>query len=154
MISMELNPHFEEKIFVIDGANVCWHKTDKRKKPKLSNLKIIMTELRRMGIKEENILIFCDLSLRYDIDNRTGYYSWLKKRILQETPGGMKADEFILSYCLKHDKALIISNDHYKEYLDQFSDIDWVKKRRIAFMILENDVIFVPVLEKLLEVSL
>ena len=154
MISPELVPDFVKKLIVIDGANVCWHRHNKTKKPQLSNLILLLTELRELGIPEKEILVFCDSSLKYDIDDRTRYYSMLKKGIVRETPGGMKADEFILGYCLKHKNPMIISNDFYKQYLAQLSDNFWIDKRRVAFMILEDELILVPVLERILEVSL
>jgi hypothetical protein len=145
MLRIELYPQLEEKIFIIDGANVCWHKTDKRNKPKLGNLKLIVNNLKTLGVREENIIIFCDLSLRYDIDNRSGYYSWLKKKFIQECPSGIKADKFILNFCLAHPNSLIISNDIFKEYRNQVPNAFWISERRIAFMKINDEFILVPI---------
>ena len=70
---------FMNNIIVIDGANVCWHRQNKFKKPKLNNLFLILNELKKLGFQEKDILIFCDSSLKYDIDNRAKYYSMLKR---------------------------------------------------------------------------
>ena len=54
------------------------------------------------------------------------------------------ADEFILSYALRHNFCFIISNDKFRDYLDQLPNIKWIKERRIPFMIMGDEVCLCP----------
>ena len=155
MINIKSYPNFKDKKFVIDGANVCWHDKNKKKRPQINNLKLLMDELEMMGIKKQNLLVFCDASLKHFIDNQREYFCLLRKKIIWETPAGIKADEFILNFCLRHDEnALIISNDLFKRYLRQLPDKNWLKKKRIGFIIIKNEILLIPMLENVLEVKL
>ncbi|HEC38614.1 hypothetical protein LCGC14_1011380 [marine sediment metagenome] len=154
MKNVKSYPNFIEKNFVIDGANVCWHYKNKKNRPQIKNLKLLIYELESMGVKEQNLLVFCDASLRHFIDNQSQYYSLLRKKIIWETPAGIKADEFILNFCLKHENAFIISNDLFKKYWRQLPTKDWIKKKRIGFIIIKDEILLIPMLENVLEVKL
>ena len=104
-----------------------------------------------MGVKNQKIFIFCDASLRHFIDNQGDCFNLLRKKIICETPAGIKADEFILNFCLKHENALIVSNDLFKRYLRQLPNKYWLKKKRIGFIIIKKEILLIPMLENVLE---
>jgi hypothetical protein len=147
MLNLKNYPKFEEKYFVIDGANVCWHQTNSRHQPKIDNLKLLLNQLKRLGVTKERMKTFCDATLKHKIDNQQSYYSLLRKRIIQETPAGVKADEFILAYCMKHGNTLIISNDLFRKYYDQFPNELWIIRKRVTFLRVKNEILFIPMLE-------
>lgn len=144
MISLKLYPDYENKIIVVDGSSVCWYEPDTRNRPKLSNLTMYFCNLEDLGVKKHHIKIFCDANLKYHINNQKEYFSLKRKKTIQECPAGIKADKFILNFCLKHPNSLIISNDLFREYYDQLPDAYWINKRRIAFMKINKEFIFVP----------
>ena len=153
MINLEQYPRYEEKEYIIDGANICWYGVNSRYRPKIKNLLLLLEELKSSGIKQNKIKTFCDATLRHKIDQRHKYYSLIRKRIFIETPAGIKTDEFILNYCLKHNDTLIISNDLFREYYEQLPDIHWINKKRVTYLIVDENVILVPMLKKKEEVN-
>lgn len=148
MINLEQYPRYEEKEYIIDGANICWHGVNGRNRPILKNLFLLLEELKNLGIKQNKIKIFCDATLRHKIDQLHKYISLIRKKIAIETPAGIKTDEFILNYCLKHSDSLFISNDLFREYYDQLPDIYWINKKRITYLIVDENVIIVPMLKR------
>jgi len=154
LINIELYPNFKDKLFVVDGANVCWHNKNKKNRPQINNLKLLMGELGIIGVKKQNLLIFCDASLRHNIDNQREFYHLLKVKIIKETPAGIKADEFILKFCIRHKDTLIISNDLFKQYLRQLPSKNWLKMKRIGFIIIRNEILLIPMLNNVLEVRM
>ncbi len=151
MISLKLYPDFEKKIMVVDGSSVCWCEPDIKNRPQLSNLTIMVGNLEDIGIKKEQIKVFCDATLKHYIDRQKQYLYLRRKNIIQECPAGIKADKFILSYCLKNPNSLIISNDLFREYYNQLPDVYWISKKRIAFMKINKEFIFVPMSDKLVD---
>ena len=154
MINIRLYPNFKDKLFVIDGANVCWHDKNKKKRPQINNLKLLIDELKITGVEKQNLTIFCDASLRHTIDNQREYFRLLREKIIWETPAGVKADEFILKFCIKHENALIISNDLFKRYLRQLPSRNWLKKKRIGYIIIRNEILLIPMLNNVMEVKI
>jgi len=127
----------------IDGSNVAYFGFNKSKKPKLSNiLQIINYLITEIGFKRKNIHCICDPSLKYYIDNPNEYENLVKEDVIIEAP--KVADEFILSFALKHDFCFIISNDRFRQYLDQLPSKQWLEERRISFMIINNEVCLSP----------
>ena len=129
---------------VVDGSSVCWYELDIRNRPKLSNITIMVCNLEDLGVKREHIKILCDATLKHSIDQKKQYFSLKRRKIVQECPAGVKADKFILNFCLKHSQSLIVSNDLFREYYNQLPDACWISKRRIAFMKINEEFIFVP----------
>jgi hypothetical protein len=148
MINLDQYPEYEEKKYVIDGANICWYGVNGRTKSCLKNLILMLEELKSIGIKEDNILIFCDATLRHKIDQPNKYISLTRKKRIIETPAGIKTDEFILNYCLRHDDSLFISNDLFREYYDQLPDLHWIIHRRLTYLIIDEEVLIIPMEKK------
>ena len=89
-------------------------------------------------------MIHCifDTALRYYIDKPIEYEALIKEEVIVEAP--KVADEFILSFALKHDFCFIISNDKFREYLDQLPNKQWLDDRKVPFMFLGSKVCLSP----------
>ena len=126
-----------ECYFVIDGANIALFSSNKEKKGKIDNLYLLNDKLSSLGIKRFKVI--SDRSLYHNIDNQDDYLELLKTDNYEETPGGARADEFILQYAQLKD-GFIITNDLFRDHYSRFGK-EWIKKRHIAFSIIE-DVLF------------
>ncbi|MBD3216343.1 MAG: hypothetical protein GF311_27260 [Candidatus Lokiarchaeota archaeon] len=129
-------PEISQLSFVIDGANIAYELKNSRNKPQLSNIKTLMNKLDSMELT--NYKIICDNSLRYHIDKRKGYYSFIKQKKIIETPSGAEADVFILQYAYDN-QSYIISNDKFRDYFHIF-DKKWIKKMRMSFVFINNEI--------------
>jgi len=139
-----LYPEYDQKEYIIDGANICGMEFNSRIKFRIKNLLLVIEKLTTLGAHKENIIIICDATLRHKIDDPNKYYRLKKQGIILESPAGIKADKFILNYCLSHSNCLIISNDLFKEYYDQLPDAHWIKIHRIGVLKIKNDILLVP----------
>ncbi len=136
-------PHLEEFSIYIDGSNIAYSRHNKLKKPKLSDILLVFDYLiKTLDIKKENIRCICDPSLKYYIDKPTEYKVLIEERIIIEAP--KIADEFILSFALKDEFCFIVSNDRFRQYINQLPSKEWLEERRISFMIIDNQVCFSP----------
>ena len=149
MINLTFYPHYEEMEYVIDGANMYHHEKKYRNTPVLCNLLLMIENLKALGVKENKIKIYCDATLFHKIDDRRKYLEFLKKGNISQTPAGVKADEYILNYCLTHESTLIISNDLFREYYCQLPDAHWIEKKRITYLKNKKQFQFVPMIKKL-----
>lgn len=98
--------------------------------------------LRKIGFPKEKIHFICDPALKFYIDKRFEFEALIMDGLIVEAP--KVADEFILSYALRHDFCFIISNDKFREYLGQLPNKRWIEERRIPFMFIGNDVCLCP----------
>lgn len=136
-------PNLKEYNVYIDGSNVAYSRFNQFKKPILSDILLVFNHLiEELGFKKEKIYCICDPSLKYNIDKLNEYEALLRERLIIESP--KIADEFILSFTLKHDFCFIISNDKFRNYLDQLPSKQWLIERRISFMIINNEVCLSP----------
>ena len=126
------------KIYIVDGANVAFEIKTADNKAKFSNIKTLINSLEAQNIK--NYIILCDKALRYKIDDKEEYFTYVNDNRITETPAGTQADSFILQYAREKD-AYIISNDQFKDYYDNY-DRDWIKEKRIPFTIIGNEIYF------------
>ena len=55
-----------------------------------------------------------------------------------------EADEFILSFAQKHEFCFIISNDKFRDYIDQLLSKAWLEDRRVPFMLMGDEVCLSP----------
>ena len=141
MIRLELYPEYNQKEYVIDGANICGLSN---KKPIIEDLNLVLKKLNKMGTSKERIIVICDASLRHTIDDPIEYKKLISQGIIVESPAGIKADKFILNYCLNNAACLIISNDLFREYYSQFPDTQWIKRHRIGVLKIKNKILLVP----------
>jgi len=136
-------PHLDEFFIYLDGSNIAYSRYNKLKKPILSDILLVIDYLiKTLEIEKKNIRCICDPSLKYYIDKPIEYKVLIEERIIIEAP--KVADEFLLSFALKHDFCLIISNDRFRQYLNQLPSKEWLEERRISFMIINNEVCLSP----------
>jgi len=136
----------------MDVNNIAYSRYNNLKKPVLSDILLVCDYLiNRSGFKKENVYCISDPSLKYYIDKPIEYQALIGEGIIIEAP--KVADEFILSFALKHEFCFIISNDRFREYLEQLPSKEWLEDRRISFMIINEEVCLSPNLnyEKILQ---
>jgi len=136
-------PYLSEYPIYIDGSNIAYSRHNKLKKPNLSDILLVYDYLIKvLNFKKEAIYCICDPTLVYHIDKPIEYKELVKEGIIIEAP--KVADEFILSFALKHNFSFIISNDRFRQYIDQLPSKQWLEDRRISFLILNNEVCLSP----------
>ncbi|MBN1803420.1 MAG: hypothetical protein JW891_18065 [Candidatus Lokiarchaeota archaeon] len=132
----------ELEIF-IDVNNVVHNRHNMEQNPQLGDFLIMMDRLiNDLGFQPAKIISICDPGLKYHIDKPNEFEALIKEGVIREAP--KVADEFILSFALRKKYCLIVSNDKFREYLDQLPSKDWLKQRRVTFMFLGNDVVLSP----------
>ena len=123
-----------KKVVVIDGANVAYEERSAGGKPRLSNLTRVRRELEERGFEA---VILVDASLKYDIDDQEQMENLIRSQQVRQVPAGTDADFFIIQFSQELD-ALIVTNDRYKDYADQYP---WVSERRLPYMIVKGEVV-------------
>ena len=122
------------RMVVIDGANVAYEERSAGGKPKFSNLLKVRRELEEKGFEP---VILVDASLKYDIDDQEQLENLIRSQQVRQVPAGTDADFFIIQFSQELD-ALIVTNDRYKDYADQYP---WVNERRLPYMIVKGEVV-------------
>ncbi|MBM4240710.1 MAG: Zc3h12a-like ribonuclease [Euryarchaeota archaeon] len=118
---------------IIDASNVAHYGRGNNEKPNLSNLMIAVDALGELGYDP---IIIADASLRHEIDKKEEFRQLLKEGDIQQVPAGTAADHFILKIAEEQD-AKILSNDGFREYMDEFQDI---KSRRIPYTLKDGKI--------------
>lgn len=144
MISLKYYPHFEEKKYVLDAANICGIEKGAKGKFKLKILKMVIKELIKRGIDEENIIIIADANLRYKIDDLKEYLILVEQKKIIESPAGIISDEVILAYCIDHKNALFLSNDLMREFFPYLPNERFILKRRITVVKIKDEIFLIP----------
>ncbi len=127
----------------IDGSNIAYSRFNELKKPILSDILMVYDYLIRiLEFNSDNIHCICDPALKYHIDKPIEYQALIRECVIIEAP--KVADEFILSLALKRDFCFIISNDRFRNYIEQLPSKQWLEERRISFMIIDNTVCLSP----------
>jgi len=126
---------------VIDGSNVA-HGTDESKdRPSVERIIMVINSLRNNDL--DDLVVIADASLYHKIkddDNELTLYNELKGAgLLQISPAGTQADEFIINYAKKNN-AWIVSNDMFRDFSETDSWVrEHIEQRRIAFMFFKDD---------------
>ncbi|MEM2409906.1 MAG: hypothetical protein QW407_02525 [Thermofilaceae archaeon] len=128
-------------VIVIDGSNVAYAARDSSGRPRARNILLAINWAREKGYTP---LVVVDASLKHHIDDPFTLDSLRARGVLYEAPARTSADAFIISIAEKQG-ALILSNDTFKEYL---SEKPWIEKRRLAFMIVGDEIFVVPPSER------
>lgn len=110
---------------IVDAANVAHH-GKMEGKPSLDRIIQAVGALEKMGYQP---VLIADASLRHEIDQKEEYLKLVEGGKIQEVPSGTTADHHILKLAEEED-AKILSNDVFREYNDEFQDI---QSRRIPF---------------------
>ncbi len=135
-------PDIKDCPVYIDGSNVAYSRKNESQKPSLDDVMLQINHLVDLKFDRENIHCICDPNLKYHIDKPIDYEVLVKEGIIIEAP--KVADEFILSFALKHEFCFIISNDKFREYTDQLPSRQWLEDRRISFMFIGDNVCLSP----------
>lgn len=134
--------HLKKFPICIDGSNVAYARHNNRN-PSLDDITLQLNHLIvDLEFDRKNIYCICDPGLKYHIDKPIEYEALVKEEVIIEAP--KVADEFILSFALRHDFCFIISNDKFREYLDQLPSQQWLEDRRISFMFVSKKVCLSP----------
>ena len=92
-----------------------------------------MDALEKLGYETVPI---ADASLRHEIDEKEKFNNLLEEGKVAQVPSGTTADHFILKIAEEED-AKILSNDNFREYYDEFRDIN---SRRIPYNFVNGEV--------------
>jgi hypothetical protein len=123
-----------KEMVVIDGANVAYEERSAGGKPKLSNLLKVRGELEERGFEA---IILVDASLKYDIDDQSQLETLIQSQQVRQVPAGTDADFFIIQFADQFN-ALVVTNDRYKDYVQQYP---WITERRLPYMIVMGEVV-------------
>lgn len=118
---------------IIDASNVAHYKKGSEK-PKLKNILNSMEALNQLGYET---IIIADASLRHEIDEKETFNQLLNDGKLQQVPSGTNADHYMLKLA-EEENAKILSNDVFREYFDEFQDIN---SKRIPYSFKEDQII-------------
>ena len=123
---------------ILDGSNIAWEEKNPLDKPKISNVENMINRLSKVEFKK--IITVADAALRYQIDNQKRLDKLVKEGAMKMLPARVDGDKFILRLA-EEEKAMIVSNDMFKEFRDMKS---WIDQRRIPYTILDNEVYLHP----------
>ncbi len=130
-----INTDGKPRTAIIDGSNVA-HSAPQAK-ARLDYIQHLRTKLEDEGYEP---IVIVDAALRHQIDDAPAFEALENDGRIRQAPAGTDADWFILSFASELD-AVIVSNDRFREYLDEFPDLP---DRQIRFMIVENEVVLRP----------
>jgi hypothetical protein len=123
----------EQKVAVVDGANVAFIEVSSDGKPKVSYLVAVRRALKRRGYKP---IIVVDASLRHQVDDPQQLESLIDDQVIRQAPAGTDADYFILEIA-EDEQGLVISNDEFEKSKDRYP---WIEERRVPLMIVNGQV--------------
>ena len=136
-------PYLLEYPVYIDVNNIAYSRFSKYEKPLLSDFLLLIDYLiNEIGFPKQNLYSICDPSLRYYIDKPNEFIVLINEGLILEAP--KVADEMILGFALKHKFCFIISNDKFREYIDQLPSKKWIEERRVSFMFIGDDICLSP----------
>jgi hypothetical protein len=134
---------------VVDGSNIMYLDGQK---PSLAPLRALVSGLKTKGLEYS---IFFDANAPFLLldEAKARQPELFMQMLVEETgtdlkhvsvvPGGVQADDFILSYAESSD-GLVISNDNFRQYVDRFP---WVKnEERTAKCLVHANRLLVPAL--------
>ncbi len=122
-----------KKYVIVDGANVAYEETSAKGDPRVSNIVGMRQALMDRGYSPT---IIVDATLRHEIDDPAQLENLMDNGTIRQAPAGTDADYFILKTA-ERQNALIVSNDSFKPYRDQYP---WVNDRKVPFMIINGQI--------------
>lgn len=125
--------------FVLDVSNIV-HENHTHNLARLVNYRKLKSELKKYKV---NIIPIADARTRHYIDEKHEFERLIKIDNIIQAPSGEKADYYILEYARRHPKALIISNDRFREY--KYGPE--IRNRFIPYKIIKFEVYFSPKLD-------
>eukprot|EP00924_Labyrinthula_sp_SR-Ha-C_P014896 snap_masked-scaffold_9-processed-gene-1.13-mRNA-1 protein AED:1.00 eAED:1.00 QI:0/-1/0/0/-1/1/1/0/229 len=148
----------ERRTVVLDAQNICYSylcsllnissltEEQKRGMPPLKALELVISFFYRFD-NVQNLIKFVAICPNWwkpavKKGENEHYFNRLKEhRILHFACPKEHDDFYIISYSVMKD-AFFVSNDQYRSHSNDDKDADWIKKRRIGFIFIEDD--FVP----------
>ncbi len=118
---------------IVDGSNVAYYGQQPDEKtgkvtPSLKTLKVAINTLKKLGHEP---IVLSDAPLRHEIDDKDGFNEMIQNEEVIPVPAGTIADHYILNLAYE-ENARILSNDFFKEYHDEFQDIE---SRRLPYRV-------------------
>lgn len=148
------NRTVSEDMFLLDGTNMLYWDED-RNGVSLQHVLNVTEYLQNAGKK---FLVYFDAStphiLRRRSPNDEGRYDDLLKNVpdnFRQVPAGTKADDILLIEADQNPQAVILSQDRYRDYEEQYH---WLadKKRVVPGMVLSDKIVF-PKINMIIPVS-
>jgi hypothetical protein len=118
---------------IIDASNVAHYGKGADENPLLRNILSSIESLKKLGYEP---VIIADASLRHEIDDKEAFNKYINDGEFHQVPSGTTADHYILKLA-EEDDAKILSNDVFREYFDEFQDIN---SRRIPFTLKNGEI--------------
>ena len=122
-----------DSVAVLDGSNIAYTELSANGDPKVSNIVAVCRDLRDRGYRP---VVIVDASLRHEIDDPDQLEALLDDQDVRQAPAGTQADYFVLEVADELG-ALVISNDGFDEYREQYP---WIDERRVPLMIVGGEV--------------
>lgn len=142
MLDISKFPDLLERKIIIDFCNVCFCQQTDDGKAILANYYYLKNYLAiKLGISPENILTICDPGFEKKIDDPRKLRELIESGEVRRSTES--ADEFILGFALRLNPCFIISNDKYREHLDELPSEEWLDDRRVSIMFFNNMVCLV-----------
>lgn len=138
---MDPDLEFENNKVIVDGSNIAWEELSDGGKPKIENVTIAIETLEQYGFKD--ITVVADAALRYQIEDPHDLDQQVKRGTIKVLPAKVDGDSFILRLS-RSSGALILTNDLFKEYRDEYRFID---QRRIPYSIINGTFYLHPLYE-------
>src|SRR5512138_564529 len=118
------------RIAVVDGTNIAYEEPSRGGKPKVGNLIAVKKALEQRGYEP---IIIVDASFRHEADDPEQLEALIDSLQVRQAPAGTQADYFVLETA-EHKNAIVVSNDQYKQYREQYP---WIDERRVPLMIID-----------------
>jgi len=118
---------------IVDGSNVAYYGQQPDEEtgkvtPSLKTLKVAISTLEKLGHEP---IVLSDAPLRHEIDDKDGFNEMIQNDEVFPVPAGTIADHYILNLAYEQD-AKILSNYFFRDYQDEFQDID---SRRLPYRV-------------------
>lgn len=117
---------------IVDGSNVAYDNVPKGQPPRFCNILMTLDFYQR---KKLNCRVIVDAALRWKIDNRDEFCKAIDEKLIYQAPPGVRADEYILKLALSHPKSKIVSNDEFRDWLENVNFKEIKRERLIKFKI-------------------
>ncbi|MFX1253600.1 MAG: hypothetical protein ACFFCZ_18460 [Promethearchaeota archaeon] len=127
----------KSKTVVVDGSNVAYAETSKKRRPKLRNIAAMKKALQDCGY--DKVITLVRPTLKYYIDNKEALRILIEQQKIREAPAGSNDDVYVYRIA-KAFEADIVTNDLLRELPEE--EKNWVYERRISFMVIEGKIVF------------
>lgn len=116
-----------KKKLVVDITNILNLDKDENEKLKIENILKVYNAVVELGYEPYMI---ADASMRHHLNSYDHYDALEEKGILNQSPAGTKADEWILEVA-RRENCKFLTNDLFRDFRDEFGK-DWVFNNRLT----------------------